>query len=89
MFDYPGPPTGCGAATTQCAAGGHGETPKTQWCQGGLKMIDWHRDKKTGQVLRCNRYSRWLLATGCVCVVALLLFFEYRTLASFGYIKHG
>ena len=52
-------------------------------------MIDWHRDKQTGQVLRCNRYSRWLLATGCVTAVALLLFFEYRTLASYGYIKRG
>ena len=51
-------------------------------------LLEWasHEERKRGQVLRCNKQSRWLAAAGCVSLVGLILYFEYQTLSSFGYV---
>jgi hypothetical protein len=53
-----------------------------------MPVLEWasHEERKRGQVLRCNKQSRWLAAAGCVSLVGLILYFEYQTLSSFGYV---
>eukprot|EP01046_Picozoa_sp_COSAG06_P000812 COSAG06_NODE_23_length_33072_cov_44.622327_30_plen_54_part_00 len=53
-----------------------------------MPVVEWasHEERKRGQVLRCNKQSRWLAAAGCVSLVGLILYFEYQTLSSFGYV---